>query len=439
MSKRKKHTLCAATWLLLTVSPSIYAENLEDIYRLARESDARLGAAEFQYQAALQAKPQARAAILPQVSLKGGFERKDLDYSSANAMFRDGSFNRLSYGLRLEQSLYNRESSVRIDQADIQLARAEANIHAARQELLVRVAEAYFNVLSANDSLEFARAEKEAVTRQLEQTRQRFEVGMIAITDVRESEAAYDLALAQEIDAVNQIDIARENLRQIIGQNPPALNALKAEFELPQPEPADIDKWVETAMQNSLALRAAEQDAALAQQEVERRRSTKYPTLGLTASHGMQDDDGGVAEGRATDTTLGVGVTLPLYTGGLTSAQIAEAQSLHGAAQKNLELQKRDSTQQARASYLNVQASISRAKALKQALESTRTAAEATRAGFEVGTRTSVEVLGAERDQYRAQSNYARARYDAIINSFRLKQAAGTLSEADLLLLNKWL
>ncbi|MGF1644931.1 MAG: TolC family outer membrane protein [Thiotrichales bacterium] len=439
MSNSRQRYWSAGAWLLVTASPTLFADNLEEIYRLASEADARLGAAEFQYEAALQGKPQARAGILPQISAQAGFDIKDLDYSSANPVFRDDAFNRKTYGVQLDQSLYNRVTSVQIEQADIQLAKAEANIQAARQELIVRITETYFNVLSANDTLAFARAEKEAVSRQLEQTRQRFEVGMIAITDVRESEAAFDLAVAQEIDAINQVDIAKESLRQIIGRNPPELNTLRTDFELEKPAPADIEQWVEAAMQNSLALRAAGFDAKLAQQEVERRRASKYPTLGLSASHGVQDDEGGFSEGKVTDTTIGVGVNLPLYTGGLTSSRIAEAQSLLAAAEKNLELQKRDTIQQARAAYLNVKASISLTQALKQALESTRTAAEATRAGFEVGTRTSVEVLGAERDQYRAQSEYARARYNVIINTFRLKQAAGTLSEADILLINKWL
>ncbi len=438
MTDNRTFALIAGTLLALG-SASAQGENLEEIYRLAQQADARLGAAEFQYQATLQARPQAQAAVLPQINAQAGISRKDLSYDDAGPIFKDADFNRKTYGLQLDQSVYNRASWIQLEQADLRIAKAEAEIQAARQELMVRVAEAYFNVKSAEDNLQFARAEKEAVSRQLEQTRQRFEVGMIAVTDVREAEAQFDLAVAQELSATNDLDIARENLQQIVGRLPANLSPLKIDFVLEPPEPANIDKWVETALQNSLALKAAAYDADLAKQEVERRRSGHYPTLGLTASHGVQDDSGGFSEGKATDTTIGVAVKVPLYSGGLTSAQVAEAKSLEGAANKALELQKRNTTQQTRASYLTVLSAISRTKALKQALESTRTAVEATRAGFEVGTRTAVEVLAVERDQYRAQRDYTRARYDYILSTLRLKQAAGILSEDDIKRINQWL
>lgn len=415
------------------------AESLQEIYDLALTTDPALGAAEAQYQAALQAKPQARAALLPQINAQAGLDLIDMDYSDTASVFTDDSFSRKSFGIRLDQALYNKNSRIRLSQADSQIAQAEAQIRDARQNLIVRTAEAYFNVLSANDSLDFARAEKEAISRQLEQSRERFEVGLIAITDVKESEAKHDLAVAEEIDAENQLNISAENLQVIIGRLPENLRPLNDSFELTGPEPADIQKWVETALDNSLPLRAARHALEIAEKEVERRRAGHHPTLGLKAEVGGQDDDGGFNKGQAINSSVGLEFKLPLYSGGLTSAQVSEASHLHTQARNNFELQRRESVRQTRASYLNVLAGISRVKALKQALGSTRIAAEAAQAGFEVGTRTAVDVLLALRETYRAQRDYSRARYDYILSAFRLKQAAGTLTAGDITEINRWL
>jgi len=419
--------------------PAAWSETLLDVYRQAVESDATLAAAEAKYRAALQAKPQARAPLLPQINASAGYDRKDLSYKDANPAFVDDKYDHKTYGIRLDQTLFDRASRLRASQADVQIAQAAAQIEVERQDLIVRTAEAYFGVLAAEDNLRYARAEKEAISRQLEETRERFEVGMIAITDVKESEAQYDLAVAQEIDARNQVDVAREALRVIVERLPENLVRLQEEFMPAAPNADTIDQWVEKAIANSKVLKAAEMGVELAAQEVKRRRAGHLPTLSLKAEAGVQDDDGGFSKGTASDKTIGIALKLPIYSGGLISAQVAEAEQLHRQAKKQYELQKREIIRQARASFLGVQSGISRVKALKQALASTETAAKATQAGFEVGTRTSVDVLLSLRETYRAQRDYAKARYDYIISVLRLKQATGILQPDDLEKINNWM
>lgn len=425
---------------LIATPVTVTAESLQDIYQLALTTDPTLGAAEAEYQAALQAKPQARAALLPQINAQAGHDWIDTEFKNpGNDFFQDNSYKSQTYGLNLNQVLYNKDSWVRFAQADSQIAQAEALILAARQELMVRTAEAYFDALSAKDTLEFAEAEKEAIARQLEQSRERFEVGLIAITDVKESEAQHDLAIAEEIDAQNQLNISGETLRSIIGRMPENLQPLSEDFKLVTPEPANIQKWEESALDNSLSLKAAQFTLEAAKQEVDRRRAGHYPTLDLKAQYGSQDNDGGFNQGEAINSSVGLEFKLPLYSGGLISAQVGEATHLQEQAHKNFELQRRESVRETRASYLNVIAGISRVKALNQALSSTETAAEAAQAGFEVGTRTAVEVLLALRETYRAKRDYSRARYDYILSTFRLKQAAGTLTAKDIADINRWL
>ncbi|HFD86699.1 MAG TPA: type I secretion protein TolC [Gammaproteobacteria bacterium] len=420
--------------------PVAHAENLLDVYQLATRADATLAAAEAKYQAALQARPQSHAPLRPQINASAGFDRKDISYKDANPAFSDDTYNHKTYGIRLDQLLFDRASWIRASQSDIQIAQAKAQILAERQDLIVRTAEAYFGVLAAEDNLRFAKAEKEAISRQLDETRERFQVGMIAITDVKESEAQHDLAVAQEIDAVNQLDIAKEELRVIIDQSPESLDRLKlGAVPAKADSKEDIDSWVKRAIDNSLTLKVAEMGVELAKQEVKRRRAGHLPTLGFKAELGVQDDEGGFSKGKATDTSLGLALKLPIYSGGLVSAQVAEADSLYRQAKEQYELQKREVVRQARASYLSVQSGRSRVKALQQALASTETAAEATQAGFEVGTRTAVDVLLSLRETYRAQRDFARARYDYVLSTFRLRQATGILAYGDLEKINKWM
>ena len=308
----------------------------------------------------------------------------------------------------------------------------------------MRVVTRYFDVLAAEDRLTSINADRRAIARQLEQARQRFEVGLIAITDVQESQAAYDQAVASEIQAKRELATAREFLREITGEYVRELSAPEEEFPLASPNPATEESWIDLAMDQNLALVSSRFDEEIARDEISSRRTGHYPTLDLVA--GIEDSDTDI-----TNLTIGGNPTanpefptdssresiflqfnLPLFSGGTTSSEVKEAVYLHRASREQLQRVTRETERQARDAYLGVNSEISRVNALDQAVESSRTALEATQAGFEVGTRTIVDVLLSQRSLYTAITNYEASRYTYIGNVLRLKLAAGTLRVQDL-------
>ena len=413
-------------------------EDLMEVYRLAQQSDPTLRAAEAARLAADEARPQARAAaLLPSVNLSASLsEGRTHEPDTTN---RSQPADSLS--LSLTQPILHFDRLARLRQADSRIARAEAQFQAERQALMTRVAERYFDVLAAIDNLEFARAQKSAISRQLEQAKKRFEVGLIAITDVHEAQAGYDLASADEIVAQDALSSAREALAEITGRFHESLAALRDGLKLTSPDPADADQWTSTALAQNLAILAAEQAVSTAREEIAARRGGHYPTLDLTASHSASDNDATFASGytQSEQTSVSLQFNLPIYAGGATQSQVREASQLYNQAREQLEGARRTARRQSRDAYRGVVAAISRVEALKQALVSTESALEATEAGFEVGTRTIVDVLNSQRDLHQARRDYARARYDYLLNTLRLKQAAGTIAEADLETVNGWL
>ena len=421
--------------LLLLGSTTTQADNLLDVYRQAMLSDPQLRAAEAAWQAAQEAMPQSRAALLPQVNLGAEAARTRRDISGGN----DSSFNSHGFSLELNQSLYNQQNNVRLRQADATIVQATAVRDATRQGLILRVADAYFNLLSAKDDLATAEANREAISQQLRQTQQRFEVGLSAITDVHEAQAGYDAALAAEIAAQNGLDIAREALREITGQEPASLARLGDAMPLVSPEPANIDQWVNTALEQNLTLLATDALVRRAAEEINLRQAGHYPTVGLFADHRFNDSSDDPQGVESNTPRLGVRVNVPLYSGGLTTSQTREARANYDQANEQLEQQRRATVRDTRSAFLNVMAGISQVQARRQALSSAQTALEATEAGFEVGTRTMVDVLNAQSQRFLAQRDYARARYDYALASLRLKQATGMLDEQDLIEVNSWL
>lgn len=434
-------TLFASATLLLGSTAS-HAENLLEIYRYAQESDPQLLAAEAGNQAAQEVRSQSRAALLPQVNLSANVTEHSIDVTKNNttpAATGEESYTSNGYSVSLVQSLYHHEYYVQLRQADARIAQANAEYEGAKQGLILRASEAYFNVLAAQDSLTTAEASKRAFSQQLRQTQQRFDVGLSAITDVHEAQAAYDTAVAAELAAQSQLDTSRENLREIIGRDPVALSVLEDDMPLMPPEPADINQWVETAQKQNLSLLAAEAAARAAQEELNKRQAGHYPTLDLVASHNYNDSTDYVYGSESTNNSIGVQLNVPIYSGGLTTAQTREARALYTQAQEALEQQRRATVRETRSAYLGVTTGISQVKARKQALASAQTALEATQAGFEVGTRTIVDVLNSQRERFTAQSAYLRARYDYLLATLRLKQAAGSLSIDDITKINNWL
>lgn len=432
-----------ATVVLLTASSMAGAEDLLTVYQMALENDAQLAAAEASYQASLEGKPQARSALLPQVDAQASYSTSDRTIDARGNTI-DYEPESTQWGLNLSQSVYRHQNWVAFDQADNRVAQAKAELEASRQDLVVRVAEAYFDVLGAEDNLRFARAEKDAIGRQLEQSQKRFEVGLIAITDVKESQSRYDQAVATEIEAINTLDNAREVLQVITGQYIESVDPLSESLPLVKPNPSDIDAWTQTALEQNLQLRAAKLSLEVAQKEISRQRGGHYPYVDLNASYTNSSDDNynltiGEYTSDTEDTTILLQATLPLYAGGSTSSLVRQARSNFQQAQQQTELQRRETVRQTRASYLNVQAAIASVQALSRVLESNRTAAEATEAGFEVGTRTAVDVLITLSNVFQGERDYARSRYQYVLNGLRLKQAAGTLSEGDVQEINRWI
>jgi len=432
-------TLFVATAMLFGTTAS-HAENLLDIYRLALKNDPQLRAAEAANRAAQATRGQSRAAFLPQINLEANYNQVDSKVvKTSSPLAKSDNYPSQDYTLSLKQSIYHHEYYVQLRQTDAAIAAADAQFEAAKQGTVLRVAQAYFNLLAAQDNLTTAEASKRAISQQLRQTQQRFEVGLSAITDVHEAQAGYDAAVAAELAAQNQLDIANENLREIIGQAPMALAVLKDEVPLLSPEPANIDEWVGTAQKQNLSLLASEASSRVAAEELNRRQAGHYPTLDLVANQRHSDDTEATYGSEADNTTVSLQLNVPIFSGGLTTSQTREARALYEQATENLEQQRRATTREARSAYLGVVAGISQVKARKQALSSAQTALEATQAGFEVGTRTAVDVLNAQQVRFQAQSEYYKSRYDYILATLQLKQAAGNLSETDLTKVNAWL
>lgn len=423
--------------LLLLISPISNALDLAQIYDLAKQQDAQLMIARSQYESAQLSLPQAQSGNRPQVNLSAHATYQD----SGNGLTGDDTRNSYGYTLSLQQSLYNSQTAAQIDAVEANVRQSEAEYRLAQQDLIVRVTEAYFNVLSAQDTVEFAEAEKNAIGRQLEQAKKRFEVGLIAITDVKEAQASFDASLSAEILAKNTLDNALEALQIIIGQPlTEPLNKLGDQVELLIPEPADRNAWVNQAKKNNLSLVAAEAGLQAASENRRIAQSDEKPTVNLIASYQDNEIDSDTNGDFSTDDlSLSVQLTMPLYTGGRTSASISQAEADYTTAQNNLLLQKRLVSQQTSTAYLAVVSGIGQVNALNQALISTTAALEATEAGFDVGTRTSVDVLNSLRETYRSKRDYASARYSYLINTLRLKQAAGVLVDEDMDGINQWL
>ncbi len=410
--------------------------NFSEALQLALDNDLDLQSAEFSYQSSLSTRNLSRSALLPQIN--ASFYTRNTEEETSNssnpAFIANGTteFDTDGYSITLNQTIYNHANYKKLEQTDLTIAAATATYEAAQQDLIVRLAEAYFNVLGAQDNLKFAQAEKEAIGKQLEQAKKRFEVGLIAVTDVKESQASYDISVAQEIDANNTLSASLEALAVILGDYHPNLTPMQETIPLSTPQPAVIDEWTSSAKLNNLAYKAAKYSFQAADKQADADFSAHYPQLDLTAQRSFVDPEGSsFITAESTDTTLTLQLTVPIYSGGATSAKHKQSVALKEQARAEQNKALRQAIQQTRDAYLGVQSSIAQVNAFKQALASTQIAHEATQAGFEAGTRTAIDVLTALREVYRAERDYARARYTYVTSTLRLKQAAGTLTLED--------
>jgi len=427
----------------LLISPASQAEDLLQVYQAALQSDPVLSAQESAFDAISFSQRQTKSLYYPNISLSASTARNQQNTisSSFGPDFTGRSkFTTKGYSLNLRQALYRRDYISQLRQAEASVRQAEAELNQAYQDIILRVAQRYFDVLAARDGLEFSQAEKSAISRQLDQAKQRFEVGLIAITDVHEAQAAYDLATAGEIVAQNSLATSHQALRELTGELPQKLASLGPQMGLTSPDPANIEEWVSSALQRNFSLLAAESATEVAQQGLSQQRAGRHPTLDLVASRNYNNTGGGSFGSRETeDSQISLQLNLPLYQGGGISAAIHRANAQLAQAKDALEQQRRAIQREASDAYLSVLASISRVKALQQAVTSSESALNATEAGYEVGTRTTVDVLTVRRELFRTQAEYARARYDYILASLRLQQASGTLDVKDVEQINAWL
>lgn len=444
---------------LLLVSHAAGADTLWDVYQMARQNDPQLREADANRQAIRESKPQALGALLPQISGTADWGQDEVDRASQGVNFGTvagvttgaSRTDKTDWAVQLRQTVFRWDEWVRYRQADKQAVQADLDYRVAELGLYTRVADAYFNVLAAEDTLAANIAAREAIGRQLEQAQKRFEVGLIAITDVQEAQSGYDQAVAAEILAKRQLANSKEVLREIVGDYPGELSKPRAEIPLIAPAPADENQWVEVALQQNLGLQSAQIGTAIARDNVSIARSGHLPTLDFVTGHtdNRQRGDQNIefndvpAAGRTsldqeTD-SFSLQLNVPIFSGGTTSSKVKQSVYQHRASKEKLERIARQTERQTRDAYQAVDSEISRVKALQQALKSAQTALQATEAGFEVGTRTTVDVLDARRQLYQAETNYARSRYDYIVNVLRLKEAAGTLGDTDVQEVNGWL
>jgi outer membrane protein len=433
----------------------LQAESLLEVYQQALQSDPRIHEAEARRLAALEAEPQARGLYLPQIGVDGSYTKLE---SSGTSIFEDASGLPASldtvtdsestrWQLGLRQTIFRWDQIVGMRRADKIVAKAEADREAAQQDLVIRVGQSYFDVLAAEDRLTSRHANRQAIARQLEQAKQRFEVGLIAITDVQESQAAHDQAVADEIAAKRVLATARNIMTEITGQYVGELAAPGDDLPLRTPDPAAEIEWVDLALAQNLVLVSSRLDEELARDEISFRRNGYYPTIDLVASTGAFDTEADrvignlstVANSDGDQDTIGIQFNIPLFAGGYNRSRVQEAVYLHRASTQQLQRVSRETERQTRDAYLGVQAEKSRVEALDQAVKSSTTALEATQAGFEVGTRTIVDVLDSQFALYSAITQFYQARYDYLMNYLRLKQAAGNLQIQDLEAIDQWL
>jgi outer membrane protein len=465
MKKALNFKILVITLAIFSFPGQGQAASLLEVYQQALQSDPRIHEAEARRLAALEAEPQARGVLLPQLSFTGDWTKTNSTGSGTGNSFVEvppGSGNIVvvpvpfasenrdvtsSWAFNLRQTLFRWDQIVGLRRADSLVAKAEADREAAQQDLVVRVGQTYFDVLAAEDRLTSLHANRQAIARQLEQAKQRFEVGLIAITDVQESQAAYDQAVADEIGAKRILATAREFLREITGEYVGTLSAPGDEFPMRAPTPASEKDWVDLALAQNLALVSSRFDEKLARDEISFRRNGHYPTIDFVARSGNRDSEseqdtgfGFLDTNSDFDTdSFGIQFSVPLFAGGTTSSRVREAVYLHRAAREQLQRVTRETERQTRDSYLGVISEMSRVEALKQAVKSSRTALEATQAGFDVGTRTIVDVLDSQFALFRAVTLFYQARYDYLMNVLRLKQAAGSLQIQDLEEIDQWL
>jgi outer membrane protein len=440
------------------LSTSVFADDLYQVYQMAVEKDPTINRAKADRDAAFEGISISRASLLPQVS--GSVSYSDSTSDTFNQATDDegnqildqngapvfGIFKRdtknLGLDLSLNLSIYDRQNWLALSRAEKVAHQSDTNYALSKQDLIVRTTDAYLAILRAKDSLIFVQAEKRAIERQLEQTKQRFNVGLTAITDVHEAQANFDNTVAQEIITENVLELRREQMREITGKYHNKLSVLNTDnFSATRPSPEGVDNWLRIAEEKNLDLMVRNFSKEIAKDDIASAKAGHYPTLSLRGTYGRNDTEiNGNSNIPALDNnSIGLTLNVPIYSGGAVSAQTAQARYRFVAASEDLELAYRSTVRSVRSAYNDVIAATSTIRALQQAVVSADSALKATEAGFDVGTRTIVDVLNSTRNQFDARQRLASARYDFISAILDLKRASGNLTEQDLIDINRGL
>ncbi|MBU0688976.1 MAG: TolC family outer membrane protein [Gammaproteobacteria bacterium] len=423
---KPSRTILSAMLAVAFAAPASAAD-LIDIYRAAQTQDAVFAAARAAQQAGQEKLSQGRALLMPSVNLNA-----NTAYNDVNAPYGANKYNSHGYGVTVTQPLFREQNWAMYNQSELQVAISEAQFKAAQQDVILRSAQAYFDVLIAQDTVQLIVAQKSAISQQLEQAKRNFEVGTATITDTYEAQARYDLILAQELAAASDLEVKRRDLQQLINADVPALNVLGAGFNPVAPEPADVQKWVEDAKLNNVQVKIAEAAYELADEEVARNRGGHLPTLDLVGSYSKNTGCAFTSCGDTRSTSVGLQLNLPLFQGGATQSKWREADANREKAKQDLENARRNVAVQTRQAYLGVATGIAQVQALQQALKSSESLLSASKLGQEVGVRTSLDVLNAQQQMYATRRDLYQAQYNYLVSHLRLKAATGNLQEVDL-------
>ena len=428
-----------------------HAQDLSDIYQRALNNDHRFQAAKAQYKAGLEAKKISRAGLLPTINAQGQWQDSETTSNSTNSL-GDQGFNAVDsesesrgYTLSFNQPLFNLNAWNSFKAGAAQADAATATYHSAQNDLIIRSAEAYFNTLLAAANLQTSRAEENALNFQLQQSQQRYDVGLNAITEVHEAQAGYDSATAERLIAEGQLAIQFESLEVLTGKQYRSIASLKKDFPVSFPAPQKREQWVERALSSNPELQRAKTSAKAADYQARAAKSAHLPVIEFSGQYSsssaeetsFRNPDGGTLE--QDQESISITATLPLFRGGSISASRRQAKQQAVVERETYLQARRDITQQTRSEYLNVITGVATVNARKQTIISRQSALEATEAGYEVGTRDFVDVLNAQRGLYQAKRSYDSALYNYILSSLRLKAVSGMLNDNDIEELNAWL
>ncbi len=421
-------------------------QNLQQVYQQALTQDPVLASAKSGNRAMQEKLVQGNALYLPTINFNAGAtaSQTDIKYIGSSSVFRNGgreTFEGYSYGVNLNQPIYRKQIQAQLAQAKSQVEQSDKQLLLAQQNLILRSSKAYFDVLLAQDKIELIQAQKNAISKQLEQAKANFDVGTATITDFNEAQARFDLVQAQEIAATSDLEVKKRAIQSIIGQMPLKLNAVRADLQPQMPEPVAMDKWVEMSSQTNLMIAIQQQALEIATQEVERQNAGHLPTLDAIASYTDRYANGS-ANGFGSDlqdATIGLQLQIPLYQGGAIASRVREAVANKQKAMDDLVAARRQAELDTRQGFLDLVSVVSQIKAYEQALSSSQSQLDSTMLGYEVGVRTSVDVLNAQQQFFTAKRDLLQSRYTYLMNILSLKSAVGLLNDADLDAVNQQL